>query len=426
MKPRVAPLLKPLAQALVVLFATAALAQTSPYYVGVSQSLTYDSNLLRLTDGANAPAGLSKSGTASTTSLIAGIDQPISRQRVFGNVALRSNNYAGNSLYNNQSWSGVAGVNWATVGNLSGTLSASANRALASFNQQEIGLLNQKNFEDTRSLDATLNVGLVTQYSLTASLGRREVEQSLNLPSVQSRNFEQTSGSVGLQWKPSDRSSFGIAVRQSDGKYPQFRALPGGGFEADRYSRQDLDLTASLQPSGASTISARVSTGKIDYDLASQRNYSGLTGSLAWNWQATGKIRVNTLLSRETGQDSFAVVVFPTPGTSAPGTADYSRVNTSLNVNADYAATSKISVNAGVAFSNRDQTRTLPSNPNFNLNDSGAERATVFTLGARWAPVRNVLVGCSLSNERRKGSGNLVTSNIKSNSVGCYGQVTLQ
>jgi hypothetical protein len=420
MKSRVVPLLKPLAQAVVVLFATAALAQTSPYYVGVSQSLTYDSNLLRLNDGANEPAGLNKSGTASTTSLIAGIDQPISRQRVFGNVAVRSSRYAGNSLYNNESWSGVAGVNWATVGNLSGTLSTSVNRSLASFNQYDIGLLS-KNFEDTRTLDATLNVGLVTQYSLTASVGRREVEQSLNLPAVQSRNFEQTSGSVGLQWKPSDRSSFGIAVRQSDGKYPQFRALPGGGFEADRYSRQDLDLTASLQPSGASTLSARVSTGKIEYDLASQRNFSGLTGSLAWNWQATGKVRVNTLLSRETGQDSYAITVFNTPGT-----ADYSRVNTTLGISADYAATSKISVNTGVTFSNRDQTRTLPSNALFNFNDSGTERATVFTLGARWAPVRNVLVGCNLNNERRKGSGNLATSNIKSNSVGCYGQVTLQ
>ena len=413
--------LRPLAWGIVVLLASAALAQTSPYYVGASQSLTYDSNLLRLVDGAVAPAGLNKSGLNSTTALLAGIDQPISRQRVFGNVAFRVNRYEGNSLYNNQSWSGVVGLDWATVERLSGTVSASANRALASFNQQEIGLLQQKNFEDTRTLDASLNLGLVTQYSLLVSLGRREVDQSLNLPAAQSRNFEQNTASVGLQWRPSGLSSFGIALRQADGKYPQFRALAGGGFEADRYTRRDLDLSASLQPSGQSTVSARLSTGKVDYDLASGRNFSGVTGSLAWNWQATGKIRLNTALTRDTGQDSYAVTVFNTPGT-----ADYSRVTTSLNIGADYAATSKVQLTASFATSNRDQVGTLPAAIAAGINNNGTERANTFALGARWRPTRSVLVGCNANTEQRKGSGNLVSSNIKSNSFGCYGQITLQ
>ncbi len=413
--------LQPLAWGLAVVLATAALAQTSPYYIGASQSLTYDSNVLRLVDGASAPAGLSKSGVSSTTALLAGIDQPISRQRLFGNVALRANRYSGNSLYNNESWSGQVGLDWATVERLSGNVSASANRALASFNQQEIGLIQRKNFEDTRTLDASLNLGLVTQYSLLVNLGRREVDQSLDLPAAQSRNFEQNTASVGVQWKPSSQSSFGLAVRQSDGKYPQFRALAGGGFEADRYSRRDLDLNASLQPSGQSTVSARLSTGKVDYDLATGRNFSGVTGSLAWNWQATGKVRLNTALTRDTGQDSYAVTVFNTPGT-----ADYSRVTTSLVLGADYAATSKIQVNAGFSTQDRDQVRTLPAGALAAFNDSGSERTNIFTLGARWRPTRSVLVGCNANNERRKGSGNLVSSNINSNSIGCYGQITLQ
>jgi hypothetical protein len=413
--------LQPLAWGLAVVLATAALAQTSPYYIGASQSLTYDSNLLRLADGASAPAGLSKSSLGSTTALLAGIDQPISRQRVFGNVALRANRYSGNSLYNNESWSGVVGLDWATVERLSGNISASANRALASFNQQEIGLIQRKNFEDTRTLDASLNVGLVTQYSLLASLGRREVEQSLDLPAAQSRNFEQNTASLGLQWRPSSKSSFGVALRQSEGKYPQFRALAGGGFEADRYTRRDLDLTASLEPTGLSTVSARLSTGKIDYDLATRRNFSGVTGTLAWNWQATGKVRVNTTLTRDTGQDSYAVTVFNTPGT-----ADYSRVTTSLSLGADYAATSKVQVNAGFSMQDSDRVGTLPSATSTLTNDNGSERAYTFTLGARWRPTRSVLVGCNANAEKRKGSGNLVGNNINSNSLGCYGQFTLQ
>lgn len=417
-----APSVRAVAVAGAIVAAGLALAETSPYYVGASQSFGHESNLLRLNDAATVPGGYSRSDTVSSTALLAGIDQPISRQRLRGDLALRHNRYSNNDLFNNQSYSANLALDWATVNRLSGTLAGSANRSLSSFNRQEVGFLREKNFEDTRTLDASVQLGVVTQYSLLAGASRREVDNSLGTPNVQSRNFTQDMASLGVRWQPSSLLSLGVGLRTTQGRYPQFQQLQDGSFRADRYQRNDIDLTAAYQASGASTVNARLSSGKTEYDLASQRNFDGVTGSLNWVWQATGKLRLNTTLARETGQDSYAVSVFNTPTT-----ADYSRINTTLRVAAEWAATSKIAATTSLSSSQRDLVRSLPTPQGATSTDSGRERTTSFAIGARWAPTRSSLVGCSATSERISGAGTLAAATqVKNNGFNCYGQLTLQ
>jgi hypothetical protein len=266
-----------------------------------------------------------------------------------------------------------------------------------------------------------VQLGVVTQYSLLASAGHRQVVNSLDSPNVQSRNFSQDMASLGVRWQPSSLLTLGVGLRTTQGRYPKFQRLQDGSFQADRYKRNDIDLTTVYQASGASTINARLSSGKTDYDLASQRNFDGATGSLNWAWQATGKLRLNTTLSRDTGQDSYAVSVFNTPAT-----ADYSRVNTTMRVGAEWAATSKIAATTSLSSSQRALVRSLPTPLGANTTDSGSERTTSFSVGARWAPTRSSLVGCNINSDRISGSGLLAATNIKSNGFNCYGQLTLQ
>ncbi len=400
-----------------------ALAENSPYYVGVSQTFGHESNLLRLNEGVTVPSGYSRADTLSSTALLAGIDQPIGRQRVKGDLSLRHNRYSDNDRFNNQSYSANLALDWATVNRLSGTLSGGATRALSSFNLQEVGFLSAKNFEDTQTLDASVQLGVVTQYSLLASVGHREVSNSLERDAVQARNFKQDTGSLGVRWQPSSLLILGVGLRTTKGSYPKFGRNPlDNSFLTDSYTRNDVDLTAYYQPTGLSTLSARLSSGKTDYDRASQRNFSGLTGSLIWGWQATGKLRVNTSLSRDTGQDSYVVSSI----TNTPTTADYSRVNTTLRVGTDWALTSKVAVTSSVATSQRDLVSSLPAQLGQNVNASGRERYTSLAVGARWAPTRSSLVGCNANTDRITGSGSQAATNIKGTGISCYGQITLQ
>ena len=418
-----APSLRAVALAGAITAAGLALAETSPYYVGVSQTFGHESNLLRLNDAVTVPSGYSRADTVSSTALLAGIDQPIGRQRLRGDLALRHNRYSDNDRFNNESYSAKLALDWATVNRLSGTLSGTATRTLSSFNLQEVGFLNAKNFEDTQAVDASVQMGVVTQYSLLASAGHRDVSNSLQRDSVQARNFSQDTGSLGLRWQPSGALILGVGLRSTKGHYPKFGRNPlDNSFLSDSYTRNDIDLTAYYEPSGLSSLSARLSSGKTDYERANQRNFSGVTGSLNWGWQATSKLRLNTTLSRDTGQESYAVSTL----TNTPATADYSRVNTNLRVAADWALTSKVALTSSVTTSQRDLVSSLPSLQGQNITTSGSERYTSFAVGARWAPTRSSLVGCSANTDRITGSGSHAATRIKGTGFSCYGQLTLQ
>ncbi len=405
--------------ALTALLAGSAMAETSPWYVGASISLRQEDNLLRLADGQTAPAGFSKSDRITSTSLLAGLDQPIGRQRLTGNAVLRDNRHADNGLYDNQGYSATLGLDWSTVQRLSGTLVASASRNLSSFNLQEIGLLPQKNLESVQTLDAVARLGLVTRYSVELAAGTRRVKNSLDSPAVQARDYSQDMASLGLRWRPSGASSFGLALRGTQGRYPRFR-LGSAGYEADRFDRRDIDFSATLQPTGASSLDARLSWGRTAYDLATQRSFSGVTGSLGWVWVPTGKIRLDTRLLRDTGQESYAVTtIFGTPGAN-----DYSRIGTTLRMRADYELTAKVSFNLILSWADRELVRTQPgflgSRP-----ASGRERYTTMALGVRWVPHRSTTLGCDIGNERRDGSGEL-GSDLQARQFGCFAQFLLQ
>jgi hypothetical protein len=396
----------------------AAAQESNPYFIGLSQTISHDTNLLRLSTRQAAPAGFSKSDTSSTTALIAGIDQPFGRQRFYGNVSLRASRFDRNKVYDNDGYTALAGLDFATIERISGTISAGANRGLSRFNTEEIGLLTDKNVESVESLGATVRVGVVTEYTVEVSANHRRVDNSLDDDRVRARNFRQNAASLGLRWRPSPDFNVGLALRGSQGTYPEFRRTQTG-FQADEFDRQDVDLTVFYRPSGASRLELRLSEGKTEYDLATQRNFSGLTGSLAWRWQATGKVLLDTRYTRDTGQDSYAIAFFGVPGTS-----DYSRTSDRLSLRAEWAASAKLAFDAGLAHVDRKLVRTI-DNPFFTSDATGREKVSTLTLGGRWAPVRWARLGCNVESIRRSGSGTL-GSDLKGESYGCYGQFTLQ
>jgi hypothetical protein len=401
-------------------------AQSSPYFIGLSQTLGYDSNVLRLGLNDLTPPDFYKSDSSSTTTVLGGFDQRIGRQRVFANASLRDTRYDRNRVFDNQGYNLRSGLDWSTVERLSGSVSFSASRNLQRFNSAEIGFLREKNLETVRSLSTSFNLGLVTEYSLELSGGRTEVRNSLQQPSVQAREFTQDNAALGLRWQPSAITSVRLSVGATRGRYPKFRVLvdeqqQSNGFAADRFKRDDIELSASYRPTGASTLEAQISSGKTVYDLNSQRDFSGLTGRLAWNWQPTGKLSFTTAVTRDTGQDSYATAVF-----TLPATADYSRKNTTLQIGSGYSVSAKVSLTASVVYFRGDLVRTIDiSIPNLPLDATGRDKVTQLRLGARWAPVRSAQLGCDLSNEDRRGEGALGVS-LRGTTFSCYGQLTLQ
>jgi len=394
-----------------------AAAETSPWYVGVSQAFTYDSNLYRIDSATPLNPGLSRSDTISSTSLVGGLDQPIGRQRVFGTLQLSANRYFNNDDLNGASYSITGGMDWSTVERFSGNVNFSASQNQRQFNLDTAPgrVETQKNNESIEQIDAVFRAGVVTRLTLEAGLGYRQVGYSAD--AYAASEYDQTRGSLGVSYRPGI-ATFGAAYRHAQSNYKD-----NGTASFEDNTRDSLDLSVSWPASGNSSLYVRISPTQVKYDNFSERDFSGLTGALKWDWTPTGKLRTGTRLVYDIGQDSS----FERFGGGANqfGTSTTGRTTTELRLNADYEATAKIalSTSLGYAHRNLDSRLNLPGQ-SFDTG-TGSDDTTIFTLGARWSPTRSVQVGCEYGHDRRTASGGL-TQAYTANTFNCFGQFVVQ
>lgn len=392
-----------IAAALVLLASPLAMAETSPYYIGVSQAFGHESNLYRVGGNAGLPAGAqSESDTISTTSLVAGIDQTWGRQRLSGSGSLRASRYAKNDQLNNEGYGLNLGLDWETVARLSGRLGVSADRSLRSYDPAyQSGLAAERNIEDNNQINATVRLGTVTRLTAEATASARQVRYSAQ--AFAGSEYNQSSGSLGARYRLGGATTVGLAWRQSHVKYVS---------RNDPYKRRDIDLTGNWTPSGLTNLYARISHTRTDHSQSPQRDYSGMTAELRGSTQITGKVKLSTRLSRDLSQGNST---FDFQGQTP--SVEFDRVSTAMRLGADYDLSAKIALTAGI-----DHVRRSFEGTRFAIN--GSDRTTSLSLGARWLPTRAIQVGCNLSHDTRSVSqvGNPYTSN----GVNCYGQFVLQ
>lgn len=386
-----------------LLCASPALAETSPYYIGVSQSLAHESNLYRVGGNVGLPVGAqSASDTIATTSLVAGVDQTWGRQRLSGSGSLRASRFAKNDQLNNEGYGLNLGLDWATVERISGRLGVSADRSLRGYDPAyQAGQAAERNIEDNNQINATVRIGVVTRLTGEVTASHRQVRYSAQ--AYAGSEYSQNSASLGARYRLGGAATVGLAWRQSQVKY-----VSGN----DPYKRRDIDLTGSWDPSGLTTLYARISHTSTDHTNSPQRDFSGMTTELRGTSQITGKVKLNLRLSRDLSQGNST---FDFQGQTP--SIEFDRVSTALRAGADYELTSKIALTAGI-----DHIRRSFEGTRFAL--TGSDRTTSLSLGARWLPTRAIQVGCNLSHDNR--SVSQVGNPYSSNGVSCYGQFVLQ
>jgi hypothetical protein len=400
---RVTPRQPVLATLWLLLCSATAWAETSPYVLGASETISHDSNVVRLPDGAAQPASLyAITDWVASTALLGGIDQPFGRQRVYGNVSVRNNHYRYNSVYSNLSYGLAGALDWSTVERVSGTVSLSSNRNLASFDRRNSNTPNiAKNIEQTNQFDATARVGVVTDLTFEGGY----THQGQHFSEVGDR-LDQNVVSLGLHYRIGGELGLGAGLRLTSGRYPD---------RNDSIKGRNLDLSANWIPSPISNLTARLSLGKTDHSAVTALNFSGATGTLAWNWKPTGKLTFNTQMSRATGNESSFATGASTPTTAQ---ADNSRLTSTLGLNANYEATAKILLNTGYSRSLRKLTDSTPT--------SAADRLSRWQIGARYLPTRTTELSCNVSRDSRRADPSTLTYSYSANTVSCAAQISVQ
>jgi len=373
-------------------------AETSPYYLGGSLGYSHVSNLYRLPQ-----SQVPNSDDVGTVSLLAGIDKPFGRQRFYADATVRSNAYRRDKQLNNTGYSLTAGVDWQALDKLSGSAVLRSNRNLATYNASTgVGVITEKNIEQTDQLQLSARYGLAGKLSLEAGLGHQRRQYSAS--AYQLLEYKQSSASAGIGYRPSSDLRLGVTGRYTDGQ----------GFARvlvfvvpNDYKRKDVDLTANWTASAASTINARLSFSKIDNSGSDVEGYSGVTGRISWQWQPTAKLQFTTALARDTVQESYLSV-------GNTGGGDANRVGTTAQLNANYAFSGKILFDAGVNL--------------YQLKRDGLtaadDRSQGFNLGVRWLPTRNTQLSCQINRDQR--DSDIASYNYSANSYGCTAQVLLR
>ena len=434
------------AAALIVMLAPmAGHGQTSPYYLGVSQTFGYDSNIFRLPDRTEVavPGGgirviePESSGLISTTLLLAGVDQPIGRQRLYGTLSAGYSSYSDQPQLDSPLYALTAGIDWDTAEKLSGNAEFSSGRRIGSYGDRDLpaGRGNNEEHYDRFTFLARLGDWKRSRTWLEASFVSDRVSNDVEFlqpvphsidadpvtgaPSVRftdgyRREERSNAATLGVRYRQSGALVLGAGVRSESrhGEIDRQLLDPVQSVSSSSETRRnDFDLFADFDPGDAHDLRARLSYGNTDYKDAGAQDFSGWSGSLRWAWRPTGKVESKFWLlydteDRERGGASVA--------------DSYGDTQTvALEWRLRYDLTGKVSANLAASWYERD----------YDYFGGFTDRDTAFSFNLTWAALRNVSLGCTVGLDRRKSTyqGPAVGRNsYDARLASCFGQFLLQ
>lgn len=395
-------------------FSAAASAQTSPYYIGVNQAFSYNSNLYSSREN-------EFSSWYSTTSIVGGFDQAVGRQRFYG-----SGNFGYNYFFNedarnlnSNSYGLNVGWDWQTIERLSGTARFSSNQSLVTYDIAG-GLPNarEKNIQNVSELVLTGRYGISPDIGLNLGYTYRKVNFSLEQYAYD--EYNQNVGSIGLSYGSSGIWTYGVDFRFTRTEYP-FYPHPFPSTElGDTGDGKNFDFTVRWAPTGLSTVNLRLSYSDIKYQINEARDFNGFNGSLSWTWLPTGKIKSTLTLI---GAPGYASTFYAFVG--EPVRIDNSRFTRTVRWNATYLATGKTSFTAGLSLTKDYLEQTI-----FSSTQQGSDLVTIGSLGVSYAPTRNSLLSCNVAYTDRSVSDNAeryaMSYPYSATTFSCSGQLVLQ
>ena len=359
--------------------------EPSPYSIGVSQSLTHESNLFR--DSSNE-----RTDYISVTGLNFGLDQMLGRQRLHGMASLQMNRYRWNDQLNNTSHDLALALDWETIADLSGVLGVQSSRKQYQYGLDSATPFDSKNIEGTQSAFFQGKLGGMGQYELLA--GANMLRRDYSAAQFATQEFSQFGFEGGGGWHPGPDLRTALVARYTRISRPNIVnvAPPPPILFGDDVARRDLELSLGWQASGASHFDLRVGRSQEKHSLWDDRSF--WTGSVAWEWLPSAKLHFTTKLLRDTEGISGNMA---TAEATLPNSPAGDQVRDAFEWTARWAATSKISVTAAAQWSRRHLTGLGPD----NLLHRATDRTTGLSLGVRYTPLRSLDLSCDLHNETR-------------------------
>lgn len=350
----------------------------------------FEDNLFRLSDSTDTEAALGKSQRSDqiyTTNAGIKIDKSYSLQRFQVDASVLDYRYATYDDLDFTAFNYRAAWLWHLTPNISGTLSADQQQTLNSFSDFRDNtnqVIRQRSIQTNQSrlfnADALIGGG----WHLLGGVSETRSRNSESFNAV--GDYVQRGGEFGIKYVAPSENSITLLQRISKGTYQGREADPATQLDSG-FDHNETEARLNWRLTGKSTIDARLGYVDREHDHFSSRDYDGATGRLAYLWTPTGKLRINTSLSRSLY--SYQQV------TNSYYTADTFSIASIWNV------TDKTSLRLNYDYSRRDYSGAIQP-----IDESRKDRLQTFVMAAEWLPTRTITVSGALQHERRNSSYN--------------------
>ena len=256
----------------------------------------YDSNPFRLSDDADSQAVLGSPDRSDNIFQLGAAGQLLlekSRQKFVLEGGAVQNWYQNFDTLDHTSnalrgeWAWQAGNDWY------GTLGASHRTYMESSTniQQKI-----RDMIDRNRAYGSVNYRPVSYLKFTIDGDWVKSEHDLESRQVLDNREESTAFTVS--WVTPAENTMGVRFLTTDATYPNSTPASGGGLD-NNYKDQEYSLVATWRASGASMFRGRLGRTERSFDQSPDRDFSGPTWRLGYEWQTTDKTALELAVWRE-------------------------------------------------------------------------------------------------------------------------------
>lgn len=347
--------------------------------ISVSQALVYEGNLFRLPDDFPVPDDAARHDVLSRTEVGLAFDRTYSRQRLRAEVGVTEARYEANDHLDHTAPEAGLRWDWELGRRWNGVVAFDYDESLVDFDH--LFLDTRRNIHRFRRAEAGANYRWHPSWQAGVTLSHVRSEYRDNAFPLS--EFDTETADVGLEYLPRSGSRLRLGLRHTDGEFPNHPAEAGS---LRHYTEREPKLSADWQLTGAVRLEGHVGYTRRTYDLAPDRDFSGVTGALAADWIATDKLAINVALRRRIDAEADVVAT--------------NAVTELVAVKPRWAVTEKFTMTAEGQVLRRDF-RGGPApgaDPGTAAQDHTSYR---YGMGLAYQPVRAVTLGASVLRHER-------------------------
>ncbi len=266
----------------------------------VSEAVTHDDNVFRLSSASDSAAVLgssSKGDTSYVTSFGFNLDVPVSRQRLLAGLSLNDTRYRRFTVLNLDGHEGRAAWQWQVGDDLGGQLGYTESFALASLANIQSGV--QSSTPNTIKItNAYLNAAykLTPRWQLRGEASR--ARQSNSVAERQVNDISVDSSDLAFSYVTPAANQIGLNMRVADASFPSRQFIGGIPFD-NAYRQKNIAVVADWTITAHSHLSARAGRVSRSYAQLPQRDFGGETYHAAYDWKPTGKLTLTAMAQRD-------------------------------------------------------------------------------------------------------------------------------